>query len=138
MAGTVDHAAFVSMLTERYPAITEDIDECARGLLHLEMGALARAAQAAISNEDTMVVREHFRFIDEVYRRATPEVKNAIHVSYLERISFDGKHGTRIKAREILSPALQAGLSGLEKYNSELLGRRDGLTSSERRRQRKQ
>jgi hypothetical protein len=127
MGDVVDREAFLAMLTERYPAVAADIDECARGLLHLEMGTLARAAQAAISDEDTAAVREHLRFIGEVYRRATPEVKNAIHVSYLERLSFDGRHGKRIKAREMLSPALQAGLRGLEAYNAELLGRRSGI-----------
>lgn len=125
MRGMVDREAFIVMLTERYPAVAADIDECARGLLHLEMGTLARVAQAAISDEDTAAVREHFRFIGEVYRQATPEVKNAVHVSYLEHLSFDGKHGKRIKAREMLSPELQAGLKGLESYNAELLGPRE-------------
>lgn len=127
MRGMVDREAFMIMLTERYPAVAADIDECAQGLLHLEMGTLARVAQAAISDEDTAAVREHFRFIGEVYRRATPEVKNAVHVSYLEHLSFDGKHGKRIKAREMLSPELQAGLRGLEAYNAELFGRGSGL-----------
>jgi hypothetical protein len=123
----VDREAFIIMLTERYPVVAADIDECARGFLHLEMGTLARTAQSAISDEDMAAVREHFRFIGEVYRRATPEVKNAIHVSYLECLSFDGKHGKRIKAREMLSPELQAGLGGLEAYNAKLFGGRSGL-----------
>jgi hypothetical protein len=125
----VDREAFIVMLTERYPAVAANIDECARGLLHLEMGSLARAAQSAISDEDTASVKEHFRFIGEVYRRASPEVKNAVHVSYLECLSFDGKHGKRIKAREMLSPELQAGLRGLESYNAELFGRREKILS---------
>jgi hypothetical protein len=93
----VDREAFIVLLTERYPAVAADIDECARGLLHLEMGTLARVAQSAISDEDTATVREHLRFIGEVYRRATPEVKNAVHVSYLECLNFDGKFGKRIR-----------------------------------------
>lgn len=124
MAGDVDRDAFVAMLAERYPAVAADIDESMRGSLHLEMGQLAKAVQAAISDEEPEAVREHFRFIDEVYRRATPEVKNAVHVSYLERLSFDGKHGKRLKAREMLSPTLRAGLRGLETYNAELFGRK--------------
>jgi hypothetical protein len=122
----VDREAFIVMLTERYPAVAAEIDECARGLLHLEMGALARAAQSAISDENTAAVREHFRFIGEIYRRATPEVKNAVHVSYLECLGFDGK---RIKAREMLSPELQVGLRGLEAYNAERFGRRRSAQS---------
>jgi hypothetical protein len=121
----IDREAFIVMLTERYPAVAADIDECARGLLHLEMGTLARAVQVAISDEDTAAIKEHFRFIGEIYHRATPEVKNAVHVSYLECLNFDGEHGKRIKAREMLSPALQAGLTALESYNAELFGRRE-------------
>src|SRR4051812_45195912 len=133
----VDREAFLIMLAERYPVIAADHDEGAGGLLHMEMGALARAAQAAISDEDTAAVREHFRFIDEVYCRATPEVKNAVHVSYLERLGFDGRHGKRIKAREMLSPALQAGLRGLEGYNAELFGRGSGDAPQPARRQKR-
>ncbi len=55
-----------------------------------------------------------------MFRRASPEVKNALFVSYLERLSFDGRHGKRIKARELLSPQLQVGLRELEAYNAAL------------------
>ena len=37
---------------------------------------------------------------------------------------FWGKHGKRIKAREMLSPGLQAALRGLEIYNAELFARK--------------
>jgi hypothetical protein len=127
MTRVIDREAFIDMLSERYPLVAADIDESAQGLLHLEMGALARAAQIAISEEDMGAVREHFRFIGEVYRLATPEVKNAVHVSYLECLGFDGKHGKRIKARELLSAEMQAGLRGLEAYNAELFGRGSGV-----------
>lgn len=124
MAEPIDRERFVAMLTERYPAIADDIDDCARGLLHLEMGALARATQAAISDEDKAAVRAYFAFVSEVFRLATPEVKNAVFVSFLECLSFDGRRGKRIGAREMLSPQLQAGLRGLEEYNTELFRRR--------------
>jgi hypothetical protein len=115
---------FIAMLSEKYPDIAADIDESMRGRLHLEIAMLARAAQAAISEEDKAAVREHFQFIDGVYRRGTPEVRNAVHVSYLEHLSFDGKHGRRIGAREMLSPALQVTLRGLEDYNQANFGRK--------------
>jgi hypothetical protein len=40
-------------------------------------------------------------------------------------LSFDGRHGKRIKARDLLSPQLQTGLRDLEAYNARLL-KRDG------------
>ena len=124
MAGMVDRDAFFAMLAERYPAVAAEIDQCIFGLIHCEMGELARAVQILISDQDVPAVREHFRFIDEVYRRATPEVKSAVHVSYLERLGFDGRNGRRIKAREMLSPQLQAALRDLEEYNTKLIGRK--------------
>ena len=123
MSDPIDRERFIAMLTERFPAVAADIDECARGRLHLEMGTLTRATQVAISDEDTSTVKAYFAFVGEVFRLATPEVKNAVYVSYLECLGFDGRHGKRIKAREMLSPQLQAGLRGLEAYNAELFGR---------------
>ena len=120
----VDRKKFIAMLTERYPAVAAGIDEYARGLFHLETGAFARAAQAVTTDEDPSAVWDRFRFIGEVYRRATPEVTNAIHVSCLEALSFDGKHGKRMKARELLSSELQAGVRDPESDNAELFGRK--------------
>ena len=123
MADPVDGERFVTLLVERFPAVAADIDECESGLLHLEVGALARATQAAISDEDVATVRSHFAFVDEVYRLGDSQVRNAVHVSYLECLSFDGKHGQRIKAREMLSPQLREALRGLEAYLAELFGK---------------
>jgi hypothetical protein len=120
MGGMADRDAFIRMLSEQYPAVAAEIDETFQGLLHLEMATLVHAVQAAINDGDSAAVRDHFRFIDAVYRHATPEVKNAVHVLYLENLDFDGKDGKRIKAREMLSPALEAALTGLEEYNAEL------------------
>ena len=64
MAEQIDRMQFIALLTERFPAVAADVDECARGLLHLEMGALARATQAAISDEDTAAVKGYFACSD--------------------------------------------------------------------------
>lgn len=117
---TVDHARFVALLAEHYPDVVADFDESDRGLIHLAMGALARAAQVAISNEDKAAVRDHFAFIGGVFRLATPEVRNAVCVSYLEHLGFDGRHGRRVGTRALLSMQLQEELQGLETYNARL------------------
>jgi len=114
MAGHVDHSRFVAMFSERFPDVAAEIDECERGLLCLEMGVLTRATQKAISEERMDAVRDHFRFVDDVLRLATPDVVNAIGVAYLEHLSFDGRHGKRINARELLSPGLRVLLFSLE------------------------
>jgi hypothetical protein len=46
MSGVVDRDEFIVLLTHRYPEIATDIDDCIKGLLHMEMGLLARAVQS--------------------------------------------------------------------------------------------
>ena len=120
MAEPIDAERFIALFFDRFPLIAAGTDVCARGVVHLEMHTFARATQAAIRAEDTATVKTHFAFIGEVFRLANPEVKNAVFVSYLECLSFDGRHGTKIKARQLLTPQLQAGLRELEAYNAEL------------------
>ncbi len=120
--GVVDHARFAGILAERFPDIATSVDDCSRGLLHLEMGTLARATQAAISAEDVETVQRHFEFVDEIFRVAAPDVENAIYVSYLEHLAFDGRHGKRIRARELLSPCLRKALADLEEHLNTLFG----------------
>src|SRR4051812_8664093 len=81
----------------------------ARLLVPLKLRSVTKTRQPLGSTSDSLA---------KIYHRAMPEVKNAVHVSYLECLGFDGKHGKRIKAKEMLSPELQARLKGLEAYNA--------------------
>jgi hypothetical protein len=123
MAEPIDRDRFIAMLAERFPKIFEEIDECRQGLLHYEMGAFSHATQLAISSEDIETVKRHFEFISEVFRLGSPEMKNAVSVSYLEHLSFNGKHGLRIKARELLSKQLQDELRELEAHLARIFGK---------------
>ena len=122
MAERIDRDRFMTLLTERYPHIAASIDDCSQGLLHLEMATMARATQAAIDGQDRDTVRRHFQFIDEIFRQATPEVENAINVSYLENLRFEGRKAEPTKARDLLTPRLQQALTDLEEYLARLFG----------------
>lgn len=128
MASSIDHDRFLVLLTERFPEIATTIDDCFKGLLHLEMAALARATQTAIDNQDRDTVRRHFRFIDEVLPQATSDVENAIHVSYLENLRFEGRKAGPTKARQLLTPRLQQALGNLEDYLNRLFGKEDSAS----------
>jgi hypothetical protein len=120
MASCIDRERFLLMLTERFPEVDAEIDDCSRGLLHLEMGTFARATQAAIDTQDKETVRRHFQFIEEVFRDATPDVENAVNVSYLEHLRFDGRKAGSTGARELLPPSLRQALVELEAYLAKL------------------
>jgi hypothetical protein len=115
-SGIIDHAKFVAILTERFPAVVNSIDVCSQGLLHLEMATLARATQAAIDLQDKNTVLQHFAFIDEVFRDANPDVENAVYVSYLENLRFFGQDASAANGRELLPPRLQEALMELEEH----------------------
>jgi hypothetical protein len=91
-------------------------------LLHLEMGAFSAATQAAIDDQDVDTVRAHFQFIDEVFCDAAPDVENAVYVSYLENLRFEGRKASPTKARQLLTPRLQRALTELEDYLARIFG----------------
>ena len=107
MAERIDHLRFVTLLTERFPEVTASIDDCSKGLLHLEIATFARTTQAAIDRHDKAMVRAQFQFIDEVFRDAAPDLANAVNVSYLENLRFEGRIAAPTKARRTFPPGLR-------------------------------
>ncbi len=120
MSDRIDHPRLIALLTDRFPEVAAAIDDCSRDLLHLEMATLARATQAAIDNQDKATVVRHFQFVDEVFRDAAPDVENAVNVSYLENLRFDGRKAAPTNARDLLTPRLQQALIELEEYLARL------------------
>jgi hypothetical protein len=116
MTAKIDHPRFIEMLRERFPAVAAAIDDCSAGLLHLEVATLGRATTAAIRDGNADIVKKHFAFVDEVFRRADASVENALNVSYLEHIDFDGRKAKAIGARALLTPRLQQAVKELEEY----------------------
>ena len=103
------------------------IDDISEGLLHLEMATFSRETQTAIDAQDNETMKRHFRFIDEVFRDAAPDVENAVNVSYLENLRFDGRKAGPTQAQGLLTPRLYQALVDLEEYLAKLYDR-DGRT----------
>src|SRR5947208_2562125 len=129
MAGRIDHSRFISLLTERFPEVAASIDDCSQGLLHLEMATLARATQTAIEQQNKPIILRHFQFIDEVFGDAAPDVENAVNVSYLENLRFEGRKVGPTKVRELLTPRLRQALAELEEYLERLFREAERLRS---------
>ncbi|MEX2093720.1 MAG: hypothetical protein WD971_13635 [Pirellulales bacterium] len=114
--GTIDHLRFMALLTQQFPEVVATVDDCCQGLLHPEMGTLARATQAAIDAGDKETIRRHFAFVDEIFQDAAPDVENAIYVSYLENLRFEGRKAGPVDAAKLLSPRLQQARAELEAH----------------------
>jgi hypothetical protein len=116
MTAKIDHSRFVALLGQRFPRIAEAIADCATGLLHPEMATFGRATIGAIREGDLETVKAHFAFADELYRDGDDAVVNAVNVSYLELVDFEGRKAKGIRARQLLSPRLQQAVRDLEEY----------------------
>ena len=116
MPSKIDHPQFIAMLQQRFPQVADAIDDCSAGLLHLEVATLGRATVNAIREGDADIVKKHFAFVDELFRNADAGVENALNVSYLEHIDFDGRKAKAIGAHEMRTPRLRLAVKELEEY----------------------
>jgi hypothetical protein len=103
----IDHARLLQMLTDDFPEVPHAFNECVKGLLHCEMGVFARLTDEAIGKGRYDQVTRYFDFVDRVRRRATPEVENAIDVSYIEYFALDELTEQRYHALKRLAPPLR-------------------------------
>ncbi len=104
----VDHAKFLELLTDEFPEVPQSFDEYRKGLLHCEMGAFARMTEEAMDQGRLWQVEKYFRFIERMRENATPEVENAIDVSYIEFLAFSEMSEIRREAMKRMPKAIRA------------------------------
>jgi hypothetical protein len=112
--GTKDQSYFEERLAVRFPAIAEALTEIERGLLHVEMGAFARATRTAIEGGNLGEFTSHLAFIDELLDGADSDLANAIYVSYLESVFLGRDDAPYCQARSALSDRLRAALAEMQ------------------------
>ena len=103
-----------------YPALAEDLRDF-DGLLHPQVGALARLAEQAKGTGDWGTYRRAMSLADTLWRNPSDDLLNALNVSFLEHLDFHGPRGA--DAWELLSPALQQGWRDMQAYLDELARR---------------
>jgi hypothetical protein len=104
----IDHARFLQMLTEEFPEVPQSFDEYVEGLLHCEMGAFARQTEEAMDEGRFWQVEKYFNFMESVREKATPEVENAIDVSYIENLAFSEVTDNRHQAMKRMPKGIRA------------------------------
>jgi len=117
---TLTHRDFHDAVLKEFPELRGAVDDC-NGLLHLEMGAFATFTQRAKGRPDWDTYKRAVRLITRLLERADPELRNAIHVSYLEHLDFEGPRGPT--AWGLLPPKLQDAWKEIIAYDERLLGR---------------
>ncbi len=118
-----DNKTAIDFIESRFPAISEDLrDEGWSDLLHLQIAVFARFAQAVIDEGTCEVWKEVCHTFWELWQHCTPEVENALNVSFLEHLNFtDGKR-QRSWAYKAMHPAMRDAWDKMEEYNREIHG----------------
>ena len=110
---------FVRMALAEFPELAEEFEEW-HDLLHLKMGAFSRIAQGAKGEGDWDKYNRCMHVTDELLRDPDPDLENALNVSFLEHLDFDGPRGS--KAWNYLSPRLQRAWEQMQRYLHDIHG----------------
>jgi hypothetical protein len=110
----IDHARFLELLTAKFPEVPQGFDAYSKGLLHCEMGAFARMTEEAMDRGQFRLVQDYFDFVEEVRENATPEVENAIDVSYIEFLAFSEVTENRHQAMKRMPKTIRAILLAID------------------------
>ena len=108
---------FRQLALEAFPELREEFEDFA-GLLHVQMGAFARRTQQAKGAADWESYAHCIALIDRLWTRPDDELLNAINVSFLENVDFDGPRGP--VAWRYLSPGLKLAWQNMQRYLEEL------------------
>jgi hypothetical protein len=103
----VDHALLIQMLVNELPEVPRAFDGFGKGLLHCEMGIFAGLTYEVIWTGDHQRVANHFDFVARVWERASPEVENAIDMSYVEYFALDEFTHRLYQALKRMPPSLR-------------------------------
>lgn len=111
---------FIAAALEELPEAREDA-ESFDGLPYVQIGFLAEIAQQAKGAGDWKKYRQVLDLFHRFLPAADDDLRNAIHVSFLEHLDFIGPRGAQ--AWKLLSPRLQSAWKDIITYNEQLLGR---------------
>jgi hypothetical protein len=87
---------------------------------HLQLAELRYMAQEAIDRGDSSRAARCFELACELLEVGSPEVKNAVAVSFLEGLRFSGPLAA--SSRIVVPEKLRAAMDDLDGYMSQLLG----------------
>jgi hypothetical protein len=117
MDGPFTHDDFVRLALAAFPELREEIEEYS-DLLHLQMHAFERRMGRAKKEGDWASYARGMALAHELWSRPDDELLNALNVSFLEHLDFEGANGA--EAWRHLSPELQQGWKEMQAYMAEL------------------
>jgi hypothetical protein len=111
----IGHREFIDLLAAEFPDVAGEIRE-EDGLPHLEVAAFRRATERAMDLGELSTAERHFRFVERVRREASPDVENALGVSYVEDLALGVCTPERYRAvKERMPATLREEMAGIHR-----------------------
>lgn len=105
---------FMQQVTLYLPEVAALIKESDFGILQQEMRAMKLATEQALLRFDFPAVRKHLMLIGNLFEHADSELREAIHVSYLEGLLLGATSPAHQEARRLLSQPMEDALKQSE------------------------
>jgi hypothetical protein len=113
----------IEYIASQFPAITDDLhDEIVDGLLHLQIGEFSHMAQDAIDSHDKDRWQAVAGVFMTLWRDCTPDVTNALNVSFLEHLLFNDGKVNRSWAYKAMPKPMRKAWDDMYEYNSKIHG----------------
>jgi hypothetical protein len=109
----IDSNKFADLLRATFPEIETEITEWT-GLAHLQMMEFLVFTERAAEANDWTTVNKCLVFADELVHNGNSEIRNAVHVSYLEHLPREGE--AREKIWEMMTPELRTSWINILEY----------------------
>ena len=118
-----DSKTSIEYIESRFPELSEELhEETWDGLLHLQMAVYSRRAQRVIDDGDRDGWQQIAQVFLDLWRDCTPDVENALNVSFLEHLNFaDGKK-SRSWAYQTMPSTMREAWDEMEAYNRKIHG----------------
>jgi hypothetical protein len=89
---------FLARLEAEFPDVVAGFGSHSAGLLHCEVGDFRQATERAMDAGRLSEAERHFRLVAELLTVASPELRNALEVSYLEDLALGEFNAARHQA----------------------------------------
>src|SRR5216684_446265 len=118
-----DKTSAIELIGARFPHLFEELHhETWEGLLHLQMGVFSGWAQESIDSGDRQAWRQITEVFMDLWRDCTPDVINALNVSFLEHLSFTDDKKHRAWAYIAMPHEMRKAWDEMEAYNKRIHG----------------
>jgi len=116
-------AEAISKIEAQFPELAAALhDELHDGLLHVQIAVFSRLAQAAIDNGDRAQLTKIFELFRFLFLNGSPELINALNVSFLEHLNVTDGRVKRAWAYAAMPALIKNAFDKLAEYNRELHG----------------